>query len=142
MTSRPSHSLRPDRAALGMRWLVLVVIMFGTIISSVGGMNSHGIAAITAVLHSTPMTLDVEPDEEHGHVHGHVHEAADGGLSMGSSSAAGDHPHHGVDHSHDKAHALPTTWSMATPQLPGWFGHVRLWIETVQASRLERPPMG
>ena len=33
-----------------MRWLVLVAIMFGAVISSFGGTNSHGIAAVTAVV--------------------------------------------------------------------------------------------
>ena len=48
MTPRQTRSARPDRAALGMRWLVLLVILFGTLLSSVGGMSSHGIAAIAA----------------------------------------------------------------------------------------------
>jgi len=48
MTTRLTRSTRPDRAALGMRLLVLLVILFGTVISSVGSMNSHGIAAIAS----------------------------------------------------------------------------------------------
>lgn len=138
MTPHISHSLRPDRAALGMRWLVLVVILFGTVISSVGGMNSHGIAAIAAVIHATPTSSDASREL----VHGHTHEDADGKLVAVSESATGDHPHHGVDHSHDKAHALPAALHSARQQLPERFGFVRPWIEMVQASRLERPPMG
>jgi len=134
MTPRLSYSLRPNRAALGMRWLVLMVIMFGTIISSVGGTNSHGIAASAAALHVAPMSLDTP--------HEHAHEDGDSGLAMVSHGATADHPHHGADHSHDKAHALPALWSSVAPQLPGWFGLVRPWIEMVRASRLERPPMG
>ena len=135
MTSRLPHSPRPNRATLGMRWLVLVVIMFGTMISSVGVMNSHGIAVIAEALHGSSTTPDAQRDQEYGHVH-------EDGDAMVNHGIAGDHPHHGGDHSHDKVHALPTTWSMATPQLPAWLGHVRQLIELIQVSRLERPPMG
>lgn len=132
MTLHLSYSLRPNRAALGMRWLVLLVIMFGTILSSIGGTSSHGLAAFTTALHVTPFSSDDS--------HEHAHE--DEGIGLVNQSAAADHPHHGADHSHDKAHALPAAWSSSAPQLPGWFGLVRPWIEMVQASRLERPPMG
>lgn len=130
MTQHLSYALRPNRAALGMRWLVLLVILLGTIISSIGSTNSHGIAA---ALHVSPTSLDTS--------HEHAHEDGDSGLEM-LHGAAADHPHHGADHSHDKAHALPVIWSSAAPQLPGWFGIVWPWIEMVQTSRLERPPMG
>ncbi|CAN5440134.1 hypothetical protein BH10PSE16_BH10PSE16_10490 [soil metagenome] len=133
MTQHPSYALRPHRAALGMGWLVLVVILFGTIISSIGGTSSHGLAAFPTALHVTPFSSD----ESHEHVH------EDEGIGLVTQSAGADHPHHhGADHSHDNAHALPVAWSSAEPQLPGWFGLVRPWIEMVQASRLERPPMG
>ena len=137
MTSSPTRSTRPDRAALGMRWLVLLVILFGTVISSVGSMNSHGIAAIASASHADSVGLDTEHDHEHGHTH------EDGGSKwvMDSHGANADHPHHGADHSHDKAHALPTTWDVAAPQLPMWMGQARPWIEMVEPSRLERPPM-
>jgi hypothetical protein len=115
-----------------MRWLVLVVIMVGTIISSIGGTSSHGLAAFPAALHVTGFSSD----ESHEHAH------EDEGMGLLTQSASADHPHHGADHSHDKAHTLPVAWSSAAPQLPGWFGLVRPWIEMVQASRLERPPMG
>jgi hypothetical protein len=118
-----------------MRWLALVVIMFGTIISSIGGMNSHGLAAIAAAHHAAPSAAD----ETHGHVH-KDDRGAD--VAMLEPSAGADHPHHGADHSHDKAHALPVAWSTAAPQLPDWRVRVRPWIEMIQASRLERPPMG
>ncbi|MES2840875.1 hypothetical protein [Hydrogenophaga sp.] len=138
MISSLTRSTRPDRAALGMRWLVLLVILFGTVISSVGSMNSHGIAAIASAGHAD----SAGPDTEHDHAHGHAHE--DGGSTwvVGSHGGSADHPHHGADHSHDKAHALPITWDVAAPQLPVWTGHARLWIEMVEPSRLERPPMG
>ncbi|MDI1269545.1 MAG: hypothetical protein PSV40_10675 [Polaromonas sp.] len=134
MTLLVSCSLRPNGAALGVRWLVLVVILFGTIISSIGSTGSHGLAVIAAALHVAPSSS--------AESHGHVHEDRGGELAMENQSAGADHPHHGADHSHDKAHALPVAWSSAAPQLPGWWGLVRPWIEMVQASRLERPPMG
>ena len=134
MTRHHSSSLRPAMAALGMRWLVLVVIMFGTIISSIGSTSSHGLAAISATLHAAPSS----PDEQHGH----VHEDQGGELALVDQSAGADHFHHGADHSHDKAHALPVAWGSTSPQLPGWRVVVRPWIEMIQASRLERPPMG
>ena len=134
MTWRASFSWRPNGAALGMRWLVVVVIMFGAMISSIGGTHSHGLAAIAAALHATPSS----PDESHGH----EHEDRGGELAMVDNSAGTDHPHHGGDHSHDNAHALPVALSSATPQLPGWRVLVRPWIQMVEASRLERPPMG
>lgn len=132
MNPRPSHSLRHDWAALGTRWLVLIAILFGTIISSIGSTSSHGLAALSTVLHVTPVSSE-EP-----HEHAHVDE--DNGVV--NQDAASDHPHHGLDHSHDKAHALPAAWITAASQLPGWLGVVRPWIEMVHASRLERPPMG
>jgi hypothetical protein len=96
-----------------MRWLVLVVIMFGTILSSMGGTSSHGLAAMATTFHDAS-----------------------------SATADADHAHHGADHSHDNAHALPVALSSAAPQLPGWRVRVRPWIQMVEASRLERPPMG
>lgn len=129
---------RPDRAALGMRWLVLLVILMGTLISSVGGMNSHGIAAIAAVSHVSPAFSDTS----HNDAHSHAHEDGESDWIIGSHGASADHPHHGADHSHDKAHALPLTWHVTAPPLPVWIGQARLWIEMVEASRLERPPMG
>jgi len=128
--------MRPNGAAPGVRWLVLLVILFGTILSSVGGTNSHGLAALATALHVAPFSTD----DLHEHVHEHAHE--DESIGSANQSAGADHPHHGADHSHDKAHVLPALWSSAAPLLAGWFGLVRPWIEMVQASRLERPPMG
>ena len=134
MTLRASFSLRPTGAALGVRWLVLVVILFGTILSSMGGTSSHGLAAIAVALHTAPAS----PNEPHGH----EHEDLGGELAMVGNSASADHPHHEMDHSHDKAHALSVAWRMATPQPSRWLLSVRPWIEMVEAFRLERPPMG
>ena len=138
MTRQLRHCLRPNRAALGMRWLVLVVILLGTIISSVGGTNSHGIAPIGAALHAAAMPSDASDVDAHEH----AHEVGDRGLAMAGLGATADHPHHGSDHSHDKAHVLPVGWNSAAARISGWLGLERPWIAMVQASRLERPPMG
>ena len=140
MPQHLSYAMRPTRPALGMRWLVLVVIMFGTNISSVGGTNSHGLAAIATALHAT--AFSTHESHEHALEHAHEDEAEEEGIGWVTQSAAADHPHHGADHSHDKAHALPAAWNPAAPQLPGLFGLVRPWVEMVQASSLVRPPMG
>lgn len=135
MTLRALSCLRPTGAALGMRWLILVMIMFGTVISSMGLTNSHGLAAIAATHHLAPSSSD----ESHGHAHGNPGDE----FEAVDASASADHPHHhALDHSHDTPHALPVAWSSAVPQLPSWRVLVRPWIEMVQASRLERPPMG
>jgi len=138
MTLRLVHPSRPDRAVLSMRWLVLIVILFGAILSSIGGTNSHGLAAMGASLHTAP----VSSNASHEHAHVHEDDGEDSALAMVIPGAEVDHPHHGADHSHDKAHALPAAWQSSTPQLPGWFGLVRPWMKMVRASRLERPPMG
>jgi hypothetical protein len=134
MTLRASFSLRPDGAALGVRWLALVVILFGTILSSIGGTSSHGLAAIAVALHAAPPSPDAS--------HGHGHEDLSGEWAMVDKSAGADHPHHEMDHSHDKAHALSVAWRTAAQQPSSWLLSVRPWIEMVEASRLERPPMG
>ena len=136
MNRHLSCALRPHGAAAGVRWLVLLVIMFGTFLSSVGGTNSHGLAALATARHIALFSTD----DLHQHVHDPVHE--DEGTGAANQSAGADHPHHGTDHSHDKAHVLPARWNSAVPPLAGWFGLVRPWVESVQASRLERPPMG
>jgi len=133
MTLLASFSLRPAGAALGVRWLVLVVILFGTILSSMGGTRSHGLAALAVVSHAADSSN--EP-------HGHSHEEHGVELATLDSSAGADHPHHEADHSHDKAHAPSVAWRSAVPPSPGWWRLARPWIEMVEASRLERPPMG
>jgi hypothetical protein len=117
-----------------MRWLILAVIMFGTILSSIGSMNSHGLAAIGTAIHA-----DVSVSDE---MHVHAHGDRGGEIAVSDQSAGMDHPHHGADHSHDNSHALPITWPSTATQLRSWKLQVRPWVEMVQASRLERPPMG
>jgi hypothetical protein len=110
-----SHSLHTNGVALGVHWLVLLVFVFGTIITSIGGMSSHGLAAFTTALHITPFSSD----ESHEHVHG---DEAIGGVNQSADAdhphhggAGADHPHHGADHSHDNVHAVPTAWGSPAP---------------------------
>jgi hypothetical protein len=134
MTIRAHPSTRPTLAVLGVRWLVLMVITFGTVVSSIGLTSSHGLAAIVES-HQSALTA---PEELHGHEH-----AEQGvGASESDERASGEHPHHAMDHSHDIAHHLPLVWSTSSPQLPSWEVMVRPWIEMGRAYRLDRPPMG
>ena len=136
MTRHFPYALRLPRAALGLWWLVLAVILFGSVVSSIGGTSSHGLAAFPTALHASLAPLNTS--REHVHAHAHDDEAIESAMLQG---AAADHPHHGADHSHDKAHVLPALWSSAALPLAGRFGRARSWIEMLQASRLERPPM-
>ncbi|WP_210545262.1 hypothetical protein [Rhodoferax sp. PAMC 29310] len=134
MTLLAQPSTRPTLAAMCMRWLVLIVITYGTVVSSIGLTRSHGLAAIVESHQSAPTA----PEENHGHEHA-VQEVDASGAD---ERASGEHPHHAMDHSHDMAHYLPLTWGAASPQLPSWEVMVRPWIEMGQAYRLDRPPMG
>ena len=65
MTPRQTRSARPDRAALCLLWLVLLEILMGTYISTVGGKNSHGIDAnafLQAVHDIDYSVLSPDPD--------------------------------------------------------------------------------
>jgi hypothetical protein len=117
-----------------MRWLVLIVITFGTVVSSIGLTSSHGLAAIVES-HQSALT---SAEDLHGHEH------ADQGVEVSAAGerASGEHPHHAMDHSHDLAHHLHLAWGAASPKLPNWEVMVRPWIEMGQAYRLDRPPMG
>ena len=123
-------------ASLGLRWLVLMVITLGMVISSVGMTTSHGVAVVAAshASMSTPL--------EDGHGHGHVH--TDEGLDvlMAEAGSGGEHPHHGADHSHDTAHPLHLAWLAVSAYSPRWGVMVRGLIEMGQPYRLDRPPMG
>jgi hypothetical protein len=132
---RIAHSTnQPTLASLGLQWLVLVVITFGMIVSSIGMTSSHGIAVMAASHES------VQPSAEDSH--GHVH--ADSGIEllMTDESSSGEHPHHGMDHSHDTAHHPPRTLGAVVSPLPSWEPMVRPRIELGLAFRLDRPPMG
>jgi len=117
-----------------MQWLVLIVIGLGTIASSIGLTSSHGLAVIAASHESEP------PSSENSHGHAHADQGVE--LAVTHESASGEHPNHGMDHSHDTAHHLPLAWGAASSPLPSWEVMMRPRIEIGQAYRLDRPPMG
>jgi len=133
MTLRASPSPRPALAALGMQWLVLMVITFGTIVSSIGLTSSHGLAVMAA----SHQSVLASPEEPLGHVH------ADQGIEFPADErSSGEHPHHGMDHSHDIAHHLTLARGAESPQLHSWEVVAPPWIDMWQAYRLDRPPTG
>lgn len=108
---------------------IALVLLFGALVTPWGLVQSHGSAAVSALLHGEGW----EAEDEHGHGHGHSHEDE---VSAHPSS----HAHHGGDHSHDHAHALPVG-------LPGLSATVAvLQAGAIQAGPwpsldgLERPP--
>lgn len=105
------------------RWLVLLALIAGTVLAAMGNVKSHGLAELVAV-----------------HQHAHSHED-DSHHPPSDVNTTADHTHHGADHSHDKAHALPHAWACMAAQPPDWVNAPRLWVELVEAFRLERPPM-
>jgi hypothetical protein len=125
---------QPTLASLGVQWLVLVVIALGVIVSSIGITSSHGVAALAASHES------VQPSSDHSH--GHVHTDPGIELPAADESSSGEHPHHGMDHSHDTAHPLLLAWAVISSQRPGWEVMVRPRIDMGQAYPLDRPPMG
>lgn len=107
--------------------LAALLLLLAALITPWGLATSHGAAALSAAVHGASWS------NADSHGHSHVDEVA---------SAATAHPHHGSDHSHDTAHALPlalmalgqtvprwTDWSAGTPPVPDLAG-------------LERPPKG
>ena len=131
LTLQRLSPLHLDRTALSLRWLVVLLMLFGTLAMPTGSTISHGIAAVAQSLSATTSLTGIQQHNDHDH--DHHHEAAD-------SSTVG-HAHHGADHSHDPAHAPVTAWTALAPQLARWLGQPLRWVETVQQSRLERPPI-
>ena len=130
--ARPSH--RPTLASLALQWLVLLALVGGILVSSIGATRSHGVAALAAAHGSAQPSA--------AHAHGHAHADPVDEFSWVDERASGEHPHHGMDHSHDTAHHHPLAWSAVSSQPARWQAVVRPWIDTGQAYRLDRPPMG
>lgn len=108
-----------------LRWLVLVALIWGTLVSSVGLATSHGLAGLAVAEHS------VASDDAHGHAHDEDVPIAD---------PAGGHPHHAADHSHDKAHAVPEQLAVAPAASTERIAVVQAWVPGLDADRLDRPP--
>lgn len=128
MVFRDVHLRRRHWLALGLRVWVVTILLVGTLVSSLGQMSSHGIAAVAAVQHDS--------DAAHGHSH-------DDG-EPDASWAVGDpaHVHHNnADHTHDKAHALPVTLSIASPPVPVLHPLAHPLAPGHLVFRLDRPPM-
>lgn len=109
-----------------MRIYVLVSILIGNLLSSVGALDTHALATLDAVQHAL-----LKHDDAHGHSHG------DDLLALYEGTS---HSHLGADHSHDKAHALPTMLVAAVAAVPYWKPRSAIWTERLTAHRLERPP--
>ncbi|MBT9466670.1 hypothetical protein [Hydrogenophaga sp.] len=124
MNLRTHLPASPTRLTLGFRWLVLLALIVGTVMASMGSVTSHGLAALAAM-----------------HQDAHSHEEDTGTSHPSGTNTTADHAHHSADHSHDKAHALPHAWACVAAHPPSWLSAPRPWIERVQTFRLDRPPM-
>lgn len=109
-----------------MRLCVLLVILFGTLLSSLGALHAHALVPLDAVQHA---------QGKYGDAPGHSHQNASP-ISYESPS----HTHLGADHSHDKAHCLPVMprlgLNSVTPRRP----QLLSWRDRLMSHRLERPP--
>lgn len=135
LTSMPSRSPYPvqrrSSSSLGVWALILLGMLFGTMVSSMGGVTSHGLAAFAASQHHVDdLALDA---------HSHSHEEDD--VKPASSDAGAEHAHHGADHSHDKSHVPSHAMTVAMSMAASRPATARPWVELVAAFRLERPPM-
>lgn len=126
----PCPVQRHSRFTLGVCALILLGMFFGTMVSSMGGVTSHGLAEFAASQHNV---VDISPD-----VHGHSHDDDD---KPALSDAGAEHAHHGADHSHDKSHVPSHAMTVALSMASSRPATARPWVELVEAFRLERPPM-
>ena len=123
-TARTSRPRSPFGRSRGLRWLVLLVLVVGAVLTAMGQVKSHGLAELAVV---QPVA--------------HSHEDAADHHPPGDINTAADHAHHGADHSHDNAHSTPHAWRSIAAQPASWASAPRRWVELVEAFRLERPPM-
>jgi len=121
-----AHASRPRWLSRGVRMGVLLVILVGTLLSSLGALRTHALAMLDAVQHT---------QAAHDGTHGHSHDDEPLAAYEGAS-----HTHLGSDHSHDKAHDLPAMRVVAVPTIPAWKPRSHNWIDRLVTHRLERPP--
>ena len=124
---------RLTRGVLCLRWLVLAVLTFGAVASSIGLIKSHGVVETDSTHKSAALFSETT------HVHGHEHAA---GYSLENEGSSGGHDHHAMDHSHDTTHHLSLAWDAMPPNRPSWVVFAPAWSDTGQIYRLDRPPMG
>lgn len=127
LARHPSPPCRHWLALGAHAWVVLVLVL-GALVSSLGQVRSHGLAAMAVAQHT-----------DHGD-HGHVHETdeLEGEVLSGDTG----HVHHNhADHSHDKAHALPSALPWAALAVPVWRPLTHPLRAGRTVPRLERPPM-
>jgi hypothetical protein len=115
---------RPQRKTC-LRWLVLLVLIWGTLASSMGLTTSHGLADLAPAAHGATSS------NSHGHSHDEDVQVVE---------PAGGHPHHAADHSHDKAHALPEQLTVAPAPSLERIAAAQPWVPGLEAGRLDRPP--
>lgn len=107
---------------------VLVVVLAGMLISSIGLVNSHGLSALVSAQHR----------DESAPGHGHSHdEEGDGAVADGPLV----HAHHNADHSHDNAQVPSLALASVAPAQPDWRIFHPARVKGLVAYRLERPPM-
>ena len=128
----PNRSVCPTRLGRAVRVWVMMAMLVGTLISSLGVMNTHALAVLDA-LGAADMARD--SDHDHEHEHGRSHD--NGGLANGDETA---HTHLGSDHTHDKAHALPGLPKWSGTDTPDWTRRAVAWSDRLLVHRLERPP--
>lgn len=109
LQSRRPQPAIPTCSTVARAWSVAIalVLLFGSVLSPLGLVRSHGSAALHVLDHG---------ESEHAvahHGHSHEHEAP-----ITSSTQV----HHVGDHSHDHAHALPVG-------MPGWVQGTAIWHE-------------
>jgi hypothetical protein len=139
MTFRRHPKILTSVTTLSLRWMVLVVIMLGVMLSSIGMTNSHGIASIAALHEAAPSLLVAA--QEHAHEHSHDYAGHDKVMSVAEQDSGSDHPHHDLDHSHDTAAHLPQALRASLAPRLSWDALV-LGMNTDQSFRRYRPPMG
>jgi len=109
---------------------VLALVLAGMLASSIGMVNSHGLAALALAEHGNVLA--------HGHGHGHSdHEGGDAAVAEPSFA----HAHHNADHSHDNTQVPSLVLRSVAPSQPDWRVFTPAKMKGLVTYRLERPPM-
>jgi len=113
---------------LDLRIWILAVVLAGMFASSLGLVNSHGLAALASAQQGDALVGD----------HGHAHHADGEGAAAESIIL---HAHHSADHSHDNGQMPSCAPGWLAPSPPGWHIFSPSRMKGLVACRLERPPM-